>query len=232
MSGSPFAWADIIGVVVGFLLTIMVLSYLFKDNFLFKLAMYILIGVSSGFAVAVCFYSVIWPQLILPFWSGSTSQKGLLAIPILLSFLLLTKSSPRFAYLGTPVLAFLAGIGAAAAIGGSVLGTILPQAMGSINQLAWQTPNSNEPGAAQQIINGLIFLVGSISTLVYFHFGTQKGKGRSAERAPWIEKIAQVGRFFITIAFGALFAGVLLASLSAMVERLSFLVNTVVMFIP
>lgn len=225
------AWPDISSAVISFLLTIGVLSYLFGDNILFKICMHILVGVSSGFAFAVILHSVIWPQLILPFWVGNLSQSILALVAIAFSFLLIARTSHRFSWMGVPVLAFLAGIGAAAAVGGSVLGTIVPLTLGSINQISPPAASDVDGGSAQVFINGLIFLTGSISTLVYFHFGTKRVNGQGLERAYWIEWIAKVGRFFITLAFGALFAGVFLASLSAFVERLTFLVNTMNLFL-
>ena len=45
------------------------------------------------------------------------------------------------------------------------------------------------------------------------------------KRNPIIEGIAWVGRLFIAITFGVLFAGVYMSALTAMIERLSFVIN-------
>jgi predicted membrane protein len=42
--------ADPIGAIIGFILTIMVLSYIIGDNALFRLAIHIFIGAASGYA--------------------------------------------------------------------------------------------------------------------------------------------------------------------------------------
>jgi len=59
--------------------------------------------------------------------------------------------------------------------------------------------------------------------LIYFHFGTQDVPGRTDKRLPIIENISQIGKVFLSITFGALYAGVFLTALAALVERLSFL---------
>ena len=46
--------------------------------------------------------------------------------------------------------------------------------------------------------------------------------GHPNERQPFIENISKIGKIFLAITFGALYAGVLLSSLAALVERLSF----------
>ena len=38
-------------------------------------------------------------------------------------------------------------------------------------------------------------------------------------------RIASIGRIFIAITFGVLFAGVYMSALTAMIERLSFIIN-------
>jgi hypothetical protein len=56
---------------------------------------------------------------------------------------------------------------------------------------------------------------------------------QAAERQPWIEGLSKVGQVFIAITFGALFAGVYTAALTAFIERIQFLWNTIwVKFLP
>ena len=48
--------ADVIGAFVGFVLTLLVFSYIFGDNVLFRIAMHIFIGVAAGYVVAISVY--------------------------------------------------------------------------------------------------------------------------------------------------------------------------------
>ena len=57
---------DVIIGLIGFALTLMVFSYLLGDNFFFRAALYLLVGVSSGYIAAVLITKVILPLLIAP----------------------------------------------------------------------------------------------------------------------------------------------------------------------
>jgi hypothetical protein len=210
---------DLLGTFVGTVLTLLVFSYIIGDNFLFRLVIHVFIGVSAGFATVVIWYNVIWPMLILPLFDlGSVSLVSVI-IPLLLSLLLFTKLSPRFTGIGSPVLAFLVGVGAAVALGGAIFGTIFPQISSSINLFDPVAIRQNPQGTGGALANGGILLIGTVSTLAYFHFGSQRKAGRTPHRPFWIEWIAWVGQIFIVITFGVLFAGVYAAALTALIER-------------
>lgn len=219
----PNISSDFIGSMVGFILTLMIFSYLLGDNGLFRLAVHILVGVSAGFVGVVAWYNVIWPQLIYPLWDGTGTNRALLIVPLVMSLLLFAKAFPRFSKLGSPVMAYLVGVGAASAMGGAIMGTLIPQVQSTINQVDWRSAGSGLSSSSLLIVNGLIFLVGAISTLAYFQF-TARSQGKVlTERSPLIEWLAQLGQFFITVALGVLFAGVFLSALAAFVERWQFI---------
>ena len=54
---------EVISALVGLILTLMVFSYLIGDNPLFRFAIYLFIGVSSGYAAAVVLRSVLLPKI-------------------------------------------------------------------------------------------------------------------------------------------------------------------------
>lgn len=216
---------DLVGALLGFVLTLCIFSYIFGDNVLFRLAISIFIGVAAGYASVVAWYNVIWPQLVLPLVTGSSNERLLALFPLVLGVLLLTKTSSRLAVLGNPAMAYLVGVGAATAVGGAILGTIFPQALASINLYDLQAAQQNGVSVPILMVNGSIVLVGTLATLVYFHFGARPRLDQTPERSPLVEALAWVGQIFIAITLGALFAGVYAAALSALVERLSFLVQ-------
>ena len=213
---------DLMGLFVGLILTLMVFSYIFGDNFLFRIAMHIFIGVAAGYSLVIITYNVIWPQLVLPLLRGNYAT----VVALILGLLLLTKASARFSGLGGPVMAYLVGVGAAAAVGGAVLGTLFPQVKATWNlfDLAALSQSGDMLG---HLFNGSIILVGASTTLVYFHFGARAAQGKTVKRAPWIEIIAWIGQAFIAITFGALFAGAYIAALVALIERWNFIVKFV-----
>lgn len=224
-------WADPVGTVIGFILTLMVLSYIIGDNFMFRLAIHIFIGVASGYAAVLIFYSIIWNQVIVPLLqfaqgadSGILSNLARLLPALLLSGWMLTKASPRLSRLGTPVLAFLTGVGAATVIGGALFGTLLPQISASASLMDMETAPEATGELVGWFISGLFILVGTVTTLSYFHFGVRvRAEGSAPTRHPFIESMASIGQGFIAITLGVLFAGVLAAALIALIDRMRFL---------
>lgn len=216
---------DLLGAVIGFVLTLLVFSYLIGDNFLFRLAISIFIGVASGYAAVVIIYNVLWYQLIVPLLTNPLANLAVTIPSILLGLWVLTKGTARFARLGNPVLAFLVGVGAATALAGAILGTILPQVNASMNLINLQAAPQNGGSLVSWFLKGLVVLVGTVVTLAYFHFGLRpRGDQTVSQRNPIIENyLAPAGSVFIAITLGALFAGVYAAALSAMIDRVRFL---------
>ena len=212
---------DLVTGIVAFLFTLFIFSYLIGDNPLFRLAVYIFVGVSAGYVAAVAYRQVLWPDLFFPLLTGSIAQKALLVIPLILSALLLTKVSPRLTSLGMPAMALLVGVSAAVAVGGAVTGTILPQVVATIDLFDTHAAAS-VPQLAQMMFNGAWILVGVITTLVYFHFGARTTRDGSARRLGLIEFVAFIGSIFLAIALGVLFAGVYSAALTALIDRFHF----------
>jgi hypothetical protein len=147
---------------------------------------------------------------------------------------MLTKISPRIATLGNPATAYLVGIAAATAIAGAIKGTILPftSDSGGIFQieaiqsmLSGATPGGIVAVLELVLVDGTVILIGTIATLIYFNFGARSIPNQTPERNRIIASIAWLGKLFIAITFGVLFAGVYIASLNALIERLFFLRN-------
>ena len=213
--------SDLIGMLLGFAFTIMVFSYILGDNPFFRFALYVFIGVASGYAAVLVFYDVILYQLVLPLVdTGGLSIA--VWVPLLAGlWLLVTKISTRLNRLGNPVMAYLVGAGAAVMIGGAVLGTVLPQVDATASLFNLQVDVENGGSVVTTVLYGLVILIGVITSLVFFHFGVRsKGDQSPPQRLPWIESLAKVGQVFIVVTLGAVFAGVYMASLTALIARL------------
>jgi hypothetical protein len=217
---------DLLWTIAGILLTLMIFSYIAGDNALFRFAAYLFVGVSAGYVFLTLLLDVLVPRLILPLLTGSALERVLGIVPLVLSILLLARLFPRIAVAGNVPMAFLVGAGAAIAVGGALLGTLFPQVLGTIN--LFDLRNSDGPGL--QLIDGLFILVGAASTLLYFYFGARQQPNQPAQRNPVIERFAEVGKVFIGITLGALFAGVYSAALAALIERVSSITNFIRMF--
>lgn len=108
------------------------------------------------------------------------------------------------------------------------MGTLLGQARGAINAF---DPKAAGGSAAPNLLEALIMLVGTLTTLVYFQFSARSRPNQSPQRSPVIEIAARVGGVFISITLGALFAGVLTAALMALIERLDFIQTTLTTYL-
>jgi hypothetical protein len=208
----------------------MVLSYIFGDNPLFRFSVYLSVGVAAGFAGAVALRNVIFPNLIFPLFKlvdGDYSIPSLVSIvPFFLSLTLLTKMSPRLGKIGNVAMAYLVGIGAGVAILGAILGTLFPQIQATINQFDLSMLPEDNPGEwLLSIFSRVISLLGTMLTLIYFHFSTRQNTVTNAPQAPWLTGLASVGRLFIAVTFGVVFAGVYTAALTALISRLNALIE-------
>jgi hypothetical protein len=222
--------ADLAGVFLGLFFTLAIFTYILGDNALFRFTIHIFIGVAAGYAAMVAWFNVIWPQLFQPLISGTQPERLFLIVPLVLGVLLLAKSSSRLAGWGSISLAFMVGVGVASAIGGAVLGTLFPQSNATMNLFSPQAL----PGGTDfivKLIEALIILLGTLTTLIYFHFGAHPKVNQPPRRSPVVEGLAWIGQIFIAIALGAIFAGVYTAALTALVERSQFVVTLILSLI-
>lgn len=209
---------EAISAFIGLILTLMVFSYLIGDNPLFRAAVYLFIGVASGYAAAVIVEDVLLAKFqSLPLNDPAQLLIGL--IPFFLAATLLAKLSPRLSWMGNFAMAVLVGVGAATALGGALAGTLIPQARASMEAL--------DSPSLFGLVEGGVVLTGTVLTLTYFHFGAKRAADGSVKRDSILEALAWLGRIVIAVTFGVLFAGVYMAALTAMIERLSSMFNFV-----
>jgi flagellar biosynthesis protein FlhB len=227
--------ADLILGIISLVLTVSILSYIVAgDNPLFRIAAYLFVGVAAGYVALVVFRQVLLPRLFLPILTGnmnglamSVQERVLLLVPLLLGLLLLTKLSPDTARLGNLSMAYLVGVGAAVTVGGVVVGTLLSQSLASINLFPRIDTIFSLDGLLA-LLYALFVLLGAVTSLFFFYFGARARSRQSnlpARRTPLIETLAKIGQVFIAVTLGALFAGVYVAALSALVERITYLLN-------
>jgi hypothetical protein len=231
--------------IIAPLLTLMVLSYIFAgDNPAYRFATYIFIGVAAGYAGAIAYHNVLKPSLIDPLVAagilGITDPEIIITVllPLLLVAMLLLKLSPTTARFGTLPLALMVGVGAAVVVGGAITGTLIPQSLASMESLnpTQVSPLTGETGA-ERLINVIILLIGTITTLLFFRFTVSRSKTGEEERPMTsiagitvpgpLGALRSVGKGFIAIAFGAVYAGAFAAVIVVLAERVQYLVDVV-----
>lgn len=226
---------EVIGSVLAFFFTLVVLLYAFGDNTLFRFVIHIFIGTAAGYAAAVAIHSVVLPRIstLMATGEGVAPRITEFIIVVVLAGLLLLKASPRTAVLGNPVGAFLVGVGAAAAIGGAIQGTIFPQAVSATN--VFNLANAGGSGGLLRSVGllgeGIVTLIGTTASLAYFHFGARKRPNQPSQRNRLVSLIGWVGHIFIAITFGVIFAGVYTSALTALINRFYSLWDLVGFFI-
>lgn len=200
---------DLIAGWVALGLTLMVFSYLLADNFLYRIAIHLLVGVAAGYTAVVLTESALIPWLnetLLAETDGrSTSVMTALRVvgmvPFLGGALLLFKASPRLAPVGDWGLAPIIGVGVAVALVGAIAGTIIPLAKEAGETIGDDTED------------GIVILLGVISTLIYFQYWAVERHGE-LRRPRLLRGLSGIGHLFVMITLGALYAGAILTSLA------------------
>ena len=208
---------DVLGIWVGAVLTLFVFSYLLGDNPLFRLAQAVFVGVAVGYAVNVAVYLVLLPRLLEPL-ALDFEQGWPLFIPLILGLLLLLKVRAAWAPLGNISIAFLFGVGAALAIGGALNGLLVPQVAATVLSVS-------PLQSLDTFIGNCLLVFGTIGALLSFRFVIAQrqlmGRGLEVLARGW----ARAGKWFIMIAFGAIFADTAVSRISILVRRVYFLLH-------
>jgi uncharacterized membrane protein len=201
---------DSIAIVV----TIMVLSRIAGNNPVFRVAQYLFVGVSLGLAFVVAYHQVLRPA-VGGLISGGSNGAILYGIPLVLGLLLLPRITRRqeFSWLANIPLALIFGVGAALAVGGAIAGTLAPQIL--------DTSNRPLAGNPLQIAGALVLAIGTVITLSAFYYTVPPEN----PRARIVGLTASAGHWLLMIAFGFFFASAVQSYMSALNERLDFVLR-------
>lgn len=215
---------DVIAGWVSLVLTLMVFSYLLADNFLYRIAVHVLVGAAAGFVVFAAIQEVVipWTNKMLIEPEGTTSadvEMRLMGMfPYLFIALLLMKSTKRFPRIGSLGSSVLIGVGTGVALVGVIGITVIAL----IN-------DTGDSVAEEDGLNGFIMLIGTICTLAYFQYVSWRNRDGSPRRPLPLQLMALIGQGFIAVTLGALYAGAILTSLTifsaVLNEQISFVVE-------
>ncbi len=201
----------LIGAWVAVGLSLLIYSFLYKDNPFFKLAEHIFVGISIGYLLTITYYQVMVNKLYLPMMQQG---KWWLVIPAFLGMLMLSRFIPPIAWLSRISFAFLLGISSGLAIPRQISSFILQQVQGTIKPLV----TVGDSGVTFTLANldSLLILIGVVSVLFYFFF--------SIEHTGPVRRVARIGIYFLMISFGAAFGYTVMARMSLLIGRLDELV--------
>lgn len=206
------------GTLLGAGLTLLILTYIpFGNNLFYRLALHLFIGALVGYSCGIVI--VFIGDVLLIRLPGDF----ILAVPLLMGlWLFLVKSFPRLAHMGNFVIAYLIGVGVAVALGGALLGTLVPQVGATARAL--KPPFSD----MSHLLDGLLVVVGTVCTLMAFNFAAPKQGGIAGMWGQVVGALALVGRVFLIFAFAVAFAGALTTSLSILIGRIQYIITPLV----
>ncbi|NJP06081.1 MAG: hypothetical protein HC837_10900 [Chloroflexaceae bacterium] len=203
--------------IIAMILTLCVLSRIIGDNPAFRITQYLFVGVSLGYTFVVIYHQVLLPVGMR--LSHDMTRVDLLVlriVPFLLGLLLLPRMMPRqtVSWLANIPLALIFGVSAGLALIGALAGTLLPQMADTARPFQ---------GSIVEIIGTAMLLIGVVLTLSYFYFTVP----RETPVGRMIGFGAVAGRWLLMVVFGFFFAGALITYLTALNERLTFLVDVI-----
>jgi hypothetical protein len=196
---------DLIGLIIGLVLTLFIYSYILGDNPLYRLAVHILVGVSAAYAAVVVIREVMLPVLVR-LREEPTNAANLWLAPVLVLILLFALKR----WTGNGAVAFLIAVGSAVALVGAVQGTLLPQ-------ITAVSSNPLFPG------QGIVTAVLTVCTLLTFQFTRRI----NSTEPRWQSVLSGIGRAVLMITFGVLYAAVLNTSLLLLADRLNYLLRDI-----
>lgn len=221
---------DVIGVWGAALLTLMVYSYLVADNPLYRLAEHLLVGTAVGYAFVVAYHSVLRAQLVDPLIRDPRGNWPLV-VPAVLGLLLLTKARTNIAWLGNVTVAYLMAVGSALAIGGALVGTIIPQVHATLVSLSPGQLGGGLPGL-ERALNNAILVLGTVSALMAFYFSAPGQRLIGRVWGQFVGGWARLGRWGIMMTFGAIFASTAVSRITLLISRVHFLLADWLQLIP
>ncbi len=196
---------DIATVVAG-LLTLAVLSFLYRDNPVYKMAESLLIGVSIGY-----FLVITWNNSLMALLFNPLFEEGRLALigPLVLGLIMFGRFHPKTSALSRIPIAVMIGSGAGVAIPAMLGARTLAQMSATVEPLL--------TGSGMPNLSGLVVLGGVLCTLAYFYF--------SREHKGALGKVAQAGTWFLMIFFGTTFGYTVMSRMSTLIGRVEFLLS-------
>jgi len=197
--------ADVIGLWISAILTIMITTLAWKDTPVSKTAEHIYLGVITANSIVMAWGSID-SSAIQKIMSGQI----LYILPVILGIMAYARYSKENFWIYRYPIALVVGIGVGTAMSGLVGGSVIDQIKSSF----W---NLNVPGDIGASLNNLIMVVTLVSAMMYFIFTIK------ATRSPIAIKLSTFGRYAMMAAFGYSFANTIATRINQYAGRIAFL---------
>lgn len=199
-----------IGVWVAAFLTLMIYSFLYKDNPMYKFAEHLLVGISAGYGFTIMYWNYFKPNVFDKL--GTTDNTLVIVLTIVsicFGIMMLARFTKKFAWLSRYPMALLMGISAGVAIPPTMQASIIKQMEASMIEMEFSN--------AAFYFWKLPVVLGMLATLIYFFF-SKPHKGI-------LGGTARIGIVFLMVGFGASFGYTVMARISLLIGRCIFLMD-------
>ncbi|MEZ5066527.1 MAG: hypothetical protein R3B81_17495 [bacterium] len=218
---------------VGALLTLMIFSFLYKDNPFYKFAEHLFVGVSAAYWMVQGFWQQIVPNLLAKLAPGSfeniiEAARGqqpelVYIIPLILGLILLTRLIPSIAWFSRWSMAFIIGYTAGSNLTRYLVSDFIKQVEKTLALPLVATHADNWLQWIMYSVSNLVVFGGVICGLIYFYF--------SKEHTGAFGRASRAGIWVLMVAFGASFGYTVMARISLLIGRLEFLGSWIRSFI-
>ena len=198
--------ADVVATWVAAIVTLVVLGGLLGERRLFGWSQHLLAGLVTGFLALLAIREVILPRLVDPLLAGGAGRAELWIGLALVGAAAGAPWLPRVVA-AVPISIALGSL-AAFAIGGAVIGTVLPQLMASI---------ANDRASASDTVVGVAAAAVSGLVLVGFLHGVPRARPTRAA--------AVAGRWLLVAGIGGWLGYLLFSRLLLLLDRIGFLLG-------
>ncbi len=218
------SWPRTVGVWAAALMTLAVLSFLWRDNPVYKLAESVVVGVSAGYVMSTAVWSSLVDQVfgkLAPGFTKAYLSPGLTTVeadwwalvPLGLGMLLLCRLSARLSWVGMFPLAFVVGVFSGWRFVQYVESDLLAQVATMFDPL--YVPGPTVAATVGGTLCAVLVLVGVLTVLAYFFF--------SLEHKGPVGGAARVGVWYLMITFGASFGFTVMGRIALLAARCEFL---------
>ncbi len=194
---------DVIGVWVGVFITLMVLSFLYKENPFFRIVEYVFIGLASGYAFAASLRLFVNQALNPIFRNGDLT----FIIPVLLGALFYAQFTKKYSALYRIPLSLAIGYGLGVTIW-SVFGTFFVRQV-----TATMVPVYT--GDTLTTLSNVVLVAGTVLSLSYFILHRE-------QKGVW-GGFTKIGKYFVLVTLGAVFGSTVLGRMAIVIQRVQFL---------
>jgi len=200
---------EILGIWLGAAVTLCLYSFLYRDNPFYKFVEHLFVGMSAGYWVIYSIYNVLIPNWWENLFPADGGFDAIWLVPGIFAMFMLARMVPKVAGLSRLALGMIVGTGAGLNMVTFFQSNALAQVKGTMISVA--------AGSVWEVFSSLVLVVGVVSGLVYFFF--------SKAHTGFVGRTANMGITILMVAFGASFGYTIMARLSLLIGRCTFLIE-------